>query len=152
MRQKKVCVVGSHHEILFRRGHVTPHPVMSVGRSVHLSIRPPQSRICKFFFRRRHYSTPVGPSVGRSKIFLNLRANFALLLLPIYPWLDCLVSSLVFHYCPCPKGRGVLHSYWKVVLLMQRNTFISHFLCKMKLRFNNESSNFGKRESWAYHF
>ena len=47
MRQKRF--ERSHPEILFNRGHVTPHPVMSVGRSVHLSIRPPQSRICKFF-------------------------------------------------------------------------------------------------------
>ena len=125
-----------------------------VGQSIYPSVH--HSPEFASFFRRRHFSTPVGPSVGRSKIFLNLRANFALLLLPIYPWLDCLVSSLVFHYCPCQKGRGILHSYWKVFLLMQQNTFNSHifkshFLCKMKLRFKNASSNFGKRVSWTYH-
>ena len=63
------CTINVFHFISFSRGHVTLHLAVSVGRSV----RP-------------------------SRNIFELEVVFALLLLPIRPWLDCRVSGLVAVY------------------------------------------------------
>ena len=57
-------------------------------------------RCLVLIFNRGHatllFAVSVRPSVGTSEIFSELRAVYALLLLPNRPRLDCRISSLVF--------------------------------------------------------